>query len=635
MTDTIICAAYCLFIWLALAPYYRNGHIILGGEGNVILDHGNLVRTAIWTWLPRFGKGIVNYVPVGVGLNHLALWALQKVTRSVRLVNFLPIFLLYILPFVSFYGLSRILGAGPAVATVASLFYCVNPWTMNYMTLLLGSQVSLTLLPLFAIILLMFSGNPLALFFWFGLTSVVFSFAYGNPPTTAVLGLAVVIMSVVIGGCQALGIVSASFFLFNAMWILPFLATFKHTTKIYPQRSADKMLQETATDMGKGVLWDLLTFKSGICKDKNNNNVSLWWSIIGWMLVSPFMVGVLYFRWWWLVIIPLVFLAKGTAPPLGCVYRWCFVHVPLFRIFKSPTEKFGLLFVFAFALGLLLVPPDRVHGLFWMMPSLMLPALLGHILPDVKVKDVWQTRKYKDPNGYAKLREYLNNDKGDYTVLVFPGVQNYQVCIPMENGRHYTGMDPILFNINKSFITPYGLLNFYGNVMKGAYRQVLDVFNIGKIIINEDLVEWFGRFEKETIADLHRLFSKFPSRKFGNVTVYENKDAMPKIYTSRYPCFAKCINPTLYRVVVQDVKEPFELILSEHFNDGWQAISGQAQIINHQKTQIFANGWEIVPEANNVIITIYYKPQELFYCGLGITTLTMLWIIWGYAKCLF
>jgi len=95
------------------------------------------------------------------------------------------------------------------------------------------------------------------------------------------------------------------------------------------------------------------------------------------------------------------------------------------------------------------------------------------------------------------------------------------------------------------------------------------------------------------------------------------------------------VNPTKYRVKVANATEPFLLVFSESYHDQWKACvnSGDGDVGwieafwrdtvpegQHIMANGYANAWYIDPAELGVeeefSMTLYYKPQSLFYVGL-------------------
>lgn len=115
------------------------------------------------------------------------------------------------------------------------------------------------------------------------------------------------------------------------------------------------------------------------------------------------------------------------------------------------------------------------------------------------------------------------------------------------------------------------------------------------------------------------------------------------------------MNPSKYRVTVTNATEPFLLVFSESYHEQWKAFvnsqGGETDWIEafsqrsipsdkHLLTNGYANAWYIDPAELGVgedfSITLYYKPQSLFYLGLVISGLTFVacvgLLVWSWRR---
>lgn len=158
----------------------------------------------------------------------------------------------------------------------------------------------------------------------------------------------------------------------------------------------------------------------------------------------------------------------------------------------------------------------------------------------------------------------------------------------------------------------------------------------------------------------------------------QNK-TIPQVHTSIRPyIYFQKINPTKYKIKIENAKEPFYLTLSESFNLGWQAyintdtircdpidIYKNANVTeckpefklfevtditkifsdtipedNHFIANGYSNAWYIDPQqldtGENFTVTLYFKPQSYFYIGLIISGLTFIvcvgYLFWDWRK---
>ena len=563
---------YAIFLAAALIPYYTKGAIILGGEGNYVLDFTDHLGKYGFMWCSFYGVGLPNMAPCGTGINILLLGLIEKMTGSIAITNFVLIFLMYFFPFLAMFLVAKQIKSSPFVSFAIALFYVVNPFIFYYLACMNQWNVfSMTAMPLFLWIILRYYRNNLKLFFFFGLVSALFSFAYTNPPMLVIIHLSM-LLSVFISSyyhnkkfifseiLQKYSIVFFSFILFNLWWILSFfIGSLSAATKIYSASFADSWLNITVQGAGAIIAKTFSLTTLIPIHIPWYNFFTFWYSTIFARLIVliPFTL-VVYFVLIsrnkktsniltcsiFLTVLVVLFFVKGNSGFFGFIYNFAFKYVPFFYIFKSPVEKFGLFFIFIFTVLLLLILKEihreekyrPVLGIFSIyLIFCCTPFLTGNIIPDFNMGPPYGyvSRKYKDKADYIKTRRLINEDRRKYRTLSFPGGGNYQVCIPNYNNKKYTGMDPVLMNTNKPFIAVHhGIASLYKNIPSSNYKKRLGIYNIGKVVINEDLMPWFGAIEKESIAELKSIFSKsMPFKKSGVITLYENKNNfMPCIY---------------------------------------------------------------------------------------------------------
>jgi len=234
--------------------------------------------------------------------------------------------------------------------------------------------------------------------------------------------------------------------------------------------------------------------------------------------------------------IAVLFFLKGNSMPFGLVYNFLFAHLPLFYIFKGPVEKFGLLYIFLFTILLLLVfirlKGRKIYHFVLMIFSAYLffctiPILTGNIIPDDYYRTVdgfYTSRKYFEKLDYQKFKQAVNNDKLEYRILSLPGSANYQICLHNQGKRNYTGLDPVLMDINKPFISPNDNVSvLYDNISAEGYQKLLGFYNVKKVMLNQDVCPWFGYVHKESVGELKDILDHtMVSKNFGSLILYDN-----------------------------------------------------------------------------------------------------------------
>jgi hypothetical protein len=568
---TFLLSFACLLTF-SLLHFYQDGSIILGGEGNFIIDYSQHLKTNFYQWLSRFGLGNANLVPSANMANTFFLALIQNLFDSEALTSFVLIFSMYFLPFLGMYLITAELRIKPYLCGLVSLFYVINPFSIIFLNSLnQWNNFSISLIPfLFWIVLRNYHDN-LKLFLYFGSVSALFSFAYTNHPLNVIIHIST-ILSVYITSyyynkkfilpevIKKYLLVFSAFLLFNCWWLLNMFNEVPVALALYKTDLAINWLIETSNMTDNPLLARSLslTHLEGIAGRflfKNYFNTPIIF-FIGLVPIFLVISGIFFCKKTNLhmllihiliLMLVTVFFLKGASPPFGGIYLFLFEHVPFFNIFKTPAEKFGLLYTFLLSLlivfTLLATKNSRyyktgitiftVYLLFCMGPLLM----GDNIISDTSMKNgsITISRKYNENPWHKSFKKYINNEKLEYKVLSLPGVRNYQVLFDSSHNKKYSGLDPLLHNINKGHLAA-----IHGDKITSLYHYIndensLNIFgslNIGKFIINEDLQPWFG-LEGPDSKILRAKYKNLLRKDFGNISTHSLiENFIPIVHTT-------------------------------------------------------------------------------------------------------
>ncbi|EKD90381.1 MAG: hypothetical protein ACD_31C00005G0007 [uncultured bacterium] len=87
-------------------------------------------------------------------------------------------------------------------------------------------------------------------------------------------------------------------------------------------------------------------------------------------------------------------------------------------------------------------------------------------------------------------------------------------------------------------------------------------------------------------------------------------------------------NPTDYKVYVKNAKDPHIIVFSENYSPSWDvkllSVTGRELNIRpfHFSANYYANAWYIESVPGEYFLSVFYKPQQLFYLGFFITIIT-------------
>lgn len=168
-----------------------------------------------------------------------------------------------------------------------------------------------------------------------------------------------------------------------------------------------------------------------------------------------------------------------------------------------------------------------------------IPIFTGNLISEYSNGRFGTTsRKFQDRLEYQMFRNYINNDTLIYRVLSLPAMHNYQVLFPNYGGKNYSGNDAIMYNLNKSYLSTshglHSLLFQHKNISLESLKKIYGLFNIKKIIVNSDLLPWYGYVGDSNAKELQYIFNNhFPKKEIGNFVVYDNTDGfIPHLYAA-------------------------------------------------------------------------------------------------------
>lgn len=229
----------------------------------------------------------------------------------------------------------------------------------------------------------------------------------------------------------------------------------------------------------------------------------------------------------------IMFLVKGTQAPFGSIYLLMLEHIPYFIIFKTPAEKFGVLFLFWQAFILTITFKKNLHIVVGALIILLLayPAYTGNLFPDISTnKGIKLKARQKVPWSYKEVAAIINEDEFNGRVLLLPLVKNYQVTY---NSINYRGLPFLKTMIKKPLIGNWNierdnaflfLKNLNNEPVFSAWAKR---FNINWIVLNKDLGSQLTKNPSDGIIDIELMLNSGEGYKrvgeFGNLILYKAK----------------------------------------------------------------------------------------------------------------
>lgn len=288
------------------------------------------------------------------------------------------------------------------LAFAASLFYILNPISMLgvWYRFLLVFMFFYALAPLFFYLYVLGINRKKKVFiFLVPLISLLFTFSFGNPATVLLLWFLPFVYSISLSIQKSpkrsfnifpllYFLVSCLFWvLVNFWWLFPFIelsqSAFAAETDI---TQAVNTLRANSQDF---TLDNVIRLIHGGFLYKNEAFGPIYktpfFLVLSWFIPVLTIYGLVKLRSGQIKIffitsfILLIFLVKGTSPPLGKIFLWFFERIIFLQVFRNPLEKIGMLLPIIYA-------PLFSYGLFYSLQKiqsikkrsiLLIMALLG------------------------------------------------------------------------------------------------------------------------------------------------------------------------------------------------------------------------------------------------------------------
>jgi len=224
---------------------------------------------------------------------------------------------------------------------------------------------------------------------------------------------------------------------------------------------------------------------------------------------------------------------KGTQAPFGIVYLLLLEYIPYFSIFKTPAEKFGVLFLFWQAFILSITFKRNFHIITGALIIILLayPVYTGNLFADISTNQgVRLKASQKVPQSYKKVAALINEDEFNGRVLLLPLVLDYQVRY---NSSNYQGLTFLRSMIKKPLIGNWNIERdntflFLKNLdNEPVFSAWAKRYNINWIVLNRDLASQFTKNPSDGIIDLELMLGSGEGYKrvgeFENLALYRAK----------------------------------------------------------------------------------------------------------------
>ncbi|EKD49279.1 MAG: hypothetical protein ACD_63C00199G0004 [uncultured bacterium] len=306
---------------------------------------------------------------------------------------------------------------------------------------------------------------------------------------------------------------------------------------------------------------------------------TLGFQILSGIFTTLALIGI-FFSWkvypkhrkilWFLALLFIVtfFLFRGSNSIFGNMYIWMMESFPWMVAFRIPIDKFGPLFVLAYAIFAALglsIPANYIFYKSIFFPKItkrLFIGVLAFLLVGVLMFPMWTGQVFyrggtyrasyltKPPSEYSELADYLRNDPGAYRLFPIPICGNWGCGLWWNNGKHgHSGGNPHFSLLPKSaiLVNSEGLATFIIQELATKTEDQINIYNVNLalgllnvkyFLLHRDLAEDYFAYDKKQMdllasyLDNGKLEGITKAAEFGDLTLYQlnNQYYLPQIY---------------------------------------------------------------------------------------------------------
>ena len=531
LTDRHVVLIFVSMILLWVVIVFSGHTILLGGEGNFVLNWGVHDSKYGGSYL-AVGFGMPSLVPNVMGIETLIFELISKLDPSFQAQSVSYLIALFVLPAISFYVFARsALSATPGVALMTSLLYLYNVFGLTYVqSMNIWNNLCLITVPVLAAAIVGYRNYMTKAIFVTGCLATILGFTMYNPPTFVISCVCVAIMSItgvfVRSSGRSLSEVRSLIFriALTGMAFVFFLLPWISITLLEMSQGTHETIftKSWAVNWGESVsrggYFDFALGILGLIFSDPNQKIFVGLvpvAIIQALLVSFLCYSVFSSRKTVLKILASLMilfgvLAAGSSPPFGFIYRAMMEYIPYFYIFKTPNEKFSIAWLICFAvlttLWLNEKPGDSLRQYIvlalvcsGLIVAYVFKGISGYTtgpysvsrwieIPEVDLQFIKKANKLISPNS---------------AILRVPGGLNYQVLTAVD-GRLYSGLDYVVNNTVGREIRPDLDPEIYAYFNHRDFKPNLCSKKIMYIYMNDNEIFWYGRAIPETLLSTYQ-----------------------------------------------------------------------------------------------------------------------------------
>jgi len=581
----LVISGILIFCW------FRFGYIYGGGDtGLPTYNPKVMVGIASNIWWESLAPGI----PVAQGLTSVPMLFMLSIPQALGaspvIIQALLFFTLLFLMGYGMYLLAlNIFGkSNYFLATAAGMFYLFNPYMMIQIwhRFIHNAFVFAAFLPFLIMTWLWWirKRNPFYLLL-FLFTNFLAVYIYGTIAFIVAVWTLLFFLTLlealvpwkgkkeVLGLCLAFFIGCIFWLLTNSWWFIP---VFNVSPALFASvHSTDGSLSTLMALSSSSILPYTLRLINPFYlywqADFGSSYQNIVFQIISWLFVLVVAIGFVRglrqkaYTAWSLLLLIIIFLSKGIAPPFSFPYIFGFSHFFPLGVIRNPFEKLGILlpFIYAilFCLGLQFLLTTGVKYIGKSKTYLLLiifiilhmaffwPMFAGKLFGTLDKQNFVEV-----PKSYTQANEWIKQDiKNTATgkegrILHLPLPRSEDATYNWEYGYHGVEPSAAIFtslpSIARSLVPQYSdalaglsLIFYKPNAYNpSAILKMLQDFNVKYILLHKD-IQWLGGelyspHDTENILDKLEFLEK--PVMFGDLIVYKLKDVFfsPKIIVS-------------------------------------------------------------------------------------------------------
>lgn len=321
-------------------------------------------------------------------------------------------------------------------------------------------------------------------------------------------------------------------------------------------------------------------------------------------------------------------LVKGSQPPFNDLYLYLVENVAIFRVFRSPDNKFGFGVFFVFTLIISYVV-SKYYSFRVRHKVLFVGFLSIFVLSQVWVfissrgligedSSVSSDRVVSIPENYTSLANFINRLPYGYIITSPESDFSY---FSIGEDRHF-GQDILPKIIFKPFI----YTNEHSSISKDASLIIKDAIQsadytktpIKYYLLRKDNIL---KLKPEIIpGDWPLLYSD------STFSLYSVLESM-EVISSTSPIRFEYKSPILFKIVTTTGNSQ-NITLNENYSLGWGLLGGNSVLkASRVEASDYGNYWELEASEVSREMMLYYEPQNYLYLGIIISLVYLLLLV--------